>query len=123
MSAFQKARPHLLAAINKTPIETKDKPTIAEVEADIRMGAARLWLGERSAAVTEPLSELNVGKTYRAALAGGDLDELLKMMAQAEVLARTLGFEQMVVDEGRPGWERALKKHGYVKVTRLVKEL
>lgn len=123
MTRFDAAVPRLQAAIDRTPLPARDKPTIAELRARVQDGEARLWLGENSAALTEPLSELNCTSTYRASLAGGKLSELLEMLRQAEILARELGFEHMVVDEGRPGWTRALANFGYRPVRRLIKEL
>lgn len=120
---LDRARPHLVAAIDRTPIDTSEKPTIAEVEARLLDGEARLWLGQNSAAVTEPLRELNCGSVYRATLAGGNLQDLMVMLREAEYLARALGFEHMVVDDGRPGWTRALGNFGYQPVRRLIKEL
>jgi hypothetical protein len=91
-----------------------DGSDFAPVEAAVAHGSARLWLGERSAAVTQTV------KVLELPLAAGNLTELKTMLAAAEAEARAEGCAR-VLCAGRRGWARALK--GYRPMTLLVKEL
>lgn len=70
-------------------------------------GNARLWLGERSAAVTQ-IEEHPRLKALTVWLAGGDLGELKDvLLPQAEAFARAQGCRFLAVT-GRQGWARTL---------------
>lgn len=118
-----RARPHIEAAIRRTPLPDHMKPTISELEKRIVTGDARLWLDVNSAALTEISAELNITPTQMVMFAGGDLTELLEMCRQAELLGRHLMLDQMVIEDARAGWERVLAPFGYSKRVRLVKDL
>jgi len=77
--------------------------------ARLRAGSAQLWLGERSAMVTEivgPPREIHVW------LAGGDLQELVSFTAGIAAFGRSMGCVTATL-EGRRGWARALKQYGF----------
>lgn len=77
-------------------------------------GEYQFWPGERSAGVTE-IVEYPRRKALIFWLAGGDLSDL---MANIEPVARAWGEAQgctlfMGYAVDRPGWSRALQRHGY----------
>lgn len=55
-------------------------------------------------------------------LGGGDLDDLLALMPGAESYGRAMGCEYATI-EGRRGWARVLRQHGYEGDARLKKKL
>lgn len=96
---------------------------LADVEAMVRAGKAQFWPGRRTAAVTT--IEQDPGDRWLLVwLAGGDLAELTEeLRPKAERWARGQGCRRMLII-GRPGWERALKTHGYAPAARIIaKEL
>lgn len=101
------------AALDKSPSGF----TIRDVLDRIAQGRALLWTNRKSAAVTHTES------TLVCWLAGGDRNELLEMLEQAEALAREQGLEGVCVIDGRKGWERVLSPLGYEKQTVLFKKV
>ena len=91
--------------------------TIEDVMQGVQSGDVRLWMGRKSTAATETARIMHVW------LAGGDMRELLEMLAGAEAEHRARGFDQITISDARSGWARVLKSHGYVERTVLVKEL
>lgn len=77
------------------------------------------WPGERAAIITE-----HTGDTVNFWLAGGDLDELERMVPAVEHHAHATGAERITL-YGRRGWERTfLKGRGYSpRWTIMVKDL
>jgi hypothetical protein len=98
---------------------TEKGTTMEDVREAIRSGRALFWPGEKSAAVT---TEYHAHE-FVLWLAGGDLEELYKMEAAAVDLARERGFSRAVVEDGRKGWGRVLKRLGYREVRQMVKDL
>ena len=98
---------------------TEKGTTMDDVREAIRSGRALFWPGEKSAAVT---TEYHAHE-FVLWLAGGDLEELYKMEAAAVDLARERGFSRAVVEDGRKGWGRVLKRLGYREVRQMVKDL
>lgn len=79
----------------------------AEVQARIAENTAQLWLGTKSAMLTEI-----VGDTLHVWLGAGCLKELLQMRPLVELAAQEWGCKRATID-GREGWRRALLRHGY----------
>lgn len=78
-----------------------------EVQSRLAENTAQLWLGTRSAVVTEI-----VGDAIHVWLGGGRLSELLQMRPLIEMAGREWGCKRATID-GREGWQRAFKPHGY----------
>lgn len=83
----------------------------AALSADIRSGRAQLWAGEGGAVVTQCVSAQD-GRSLHIWLAGGDLAAVLALRPGIEAWARGLGCEAITI-EGRAGWARVLRVHGY----------
>lgn len=69
---------------------------------------AQLWLGRRSALVTQ----VTVERDIHVWLAGGEMDEIIALVPGAEAWARAMTCTSVTID-GRPGWARVLKRLGY----------
>lgn len=74
-----------------------------------------LWVGEKSAIVTQSL-EGGDKKVMLYYLAGGDLNELREMTKSIERLAKQMGCSKVLIN-GRAGWGKALG--GYKERTRV----
>ncbi len=83
----------------------------AELVADLASGRAQLWVGERSAMVTQCVAETR-GLCLHVWLAGGDLRNILELKPGVEAWARARGCTHVTID-GRPGWARVLRQYGY----------
>lgn len=79
--------------------------------AGVLAGQYRLWLGTKSAVLTEVLQFPRI-KVAHWFLGGGDLEELISMEPEIINWAIANGCRRMSVS-GRKGWERAIKAHGY----------
>lgn len=79
--------------------------------AEIRSGRAQLWAGERAAVVSQCV-EAPGGRSLHIWLAGGDLAGVLALQPGIEAWARGLGCAAITI-EGRTGWRRVLRAHGY----------
>tara|TARA_R110002153_G_scaffold73691_2_gene192212 strand:+ start:720 stop:1085 length:366 start_codon:yes stop_codon:yes gene_type:complete len=89
--------------------------SIEDVRDMLAENRADLWVGEKSAIVTQALN----GRGKRALLyylAGGDLKELKKMTNSIERLAKEAGCSKVLIN-GRAGWGKALG--GYKERTRV----
>jgi len=86
-------------------LEEGDEASLVEA---LRCGLAQLWLGQRSALVTQ----MTVQREIHVWLAGGDMAEILTLVPGAEAWGRALGCTHVTVD-GRAGWARVLKRLGY----------
>ena len=86
----------------------------ADLIADLTTGMAQLWPGERAAMVTQLLRSTDGSglDEVRCWLAGGDMDDVLALRPGIEAWARQQGCTWATVD-GRHGWTRSLRKHGY----------
>lgn len=105
MKEYQRARPWLLKAL------AFEGDPEDELIAKLRAGQAQLWLGERSAMVTDVTASPK-GRALHVWLAGGALDELLSMIPGVFAWARTMGCCEVTI-EGRSGWARVLKPYGF----------
>ena len=93
------------------PALSPDDGSEPELIAEIVAGRAQLWAGEASALVTQLVAEPD-GPCLHIWLGGGDLRELLALRAGLEAYARGLGCRSVTID-GRRGWSRVLRGHGY----------
>lgn len=116
---FERCAPWLQGALDHA-----GRLTLDDVAARLEANTAALWPADRSVIVTElddygpDLREIHVW------LGGGDLGELLNFQRErAEAQARGWGCHRATIT-GRPGWVRALKRHGYrVQSVTLAKDL
>lgn len=89
--------------------------SIEDVERMVDEGDAQLWLGQKSAAVTE-IVQFPQCKTLHLWLCGGDLREITEeMLPRAEAFARAEGCNRLTT-AGRIGWDRVMNKHGFTPV-------
>lgn len=107
MTELERVRPWIEGALRYSG-GTHTFEDVVQGIVDRRM---QLWPGERSAAVTEILS-FPRKKVLNTFLAGGDMDELMLMMRDAQKWARAQGCDTMTMS-GRKGWLRVLNKHGW----------
>lgn len=97
--------------------------TLGDVHADLESGAAKLWLGERSAIVTvESDYQSTNERLIECWLAGGDIGEITGAVVNLEHYARRQGCTQAHIT-GRNGWVRALAPHGYAHYATVVRKL
>ena len=93
--------------------------SLDDIEALVAAGEARLWVSQAAAMVTLVEDEPRQRRLL-IWLAGGDLDELVNdLRPRAEAWEREQGCRRVIV-AGRPGWERALARHGYAPLARLI---
>lgn len=105
-------------------IEASNEPyTLEEVFGRIRNKQATIFAGERSILICELLHHNGV-VTGNGWLGAGDMAELIAdLRPQAEAWAESNGASAITID-GRNGWQRPLKSHGYhVDTVTLRKEL
>jgi len=88
---------------------------INDVRDSLAKNQADLWVGEKSAIVTQVM-ETHKAKALLYYLAGGDLKELIKMTEHIENLAKDMGCSKVLIN-GRAGWGKALG--GYKERTRV----
>jgi hypothetical protein len=81
---------------------------LAEARERLESGRAQLWLGDRSAGVTEIADD---GRLH-IMLAGGAMSELLDMLPSVEAFARAHACPAVYLG-GRRGWRRVFLKFGY----------
>lgn len=86
--------------------------TVEDVEQAVRSGQFQFWPAEKGAVVTE-IIDLPRGRRLHFFLAGGDLDQLQRMLAPIEAWGRAQGCTSVSL-AGRKGWERTfLREEGY----------
>lgn len=96
-------------------LEHQQTHDLADVEAMIDSGEAQLWLGDRSAAVTEIIVYPRL-KVLHLWLCGGDLAEIVEtMLPRAEKWAKAKGCSRLTTG-GRKGWDRVMSKHGFAPI-------
>lgn len=84
--------------------------------AAIAGGKIQQWIGERSFLLTE-IRDHPKCRSLQVVLAGGDLDEIITTLRpEAEQYGREMGCTRVHI-EGRRGWAKALKSHGYTPKT------
>lgn len=114
--SFNKARPHIEAALNHCGNTHSPEHVFSMLQA----GVAKLYVGESAAVVTQDLTMPN-GVQLHFWLAAGDLEELRRMETKITDAARKRGIKRVSLI-GRSGWLKALP--GYQDAGRiLVKEI
>lgn len=84
-----------------------------DIKAQVAAGRGQIWTGEKSAIFTL-IEDLSTGeRVCSVGPAGGDLQEILAMMAPLEAWAKAIGCTQTIVYAGREGWGRVLREHGF----------
>jgi hypothetical protein len=102
--------------------QTYEPYTVEEVVAEIEKGHATLFAGETSVMVCT-MHRHNDEMSGHVWLAGGDLEELRDVLRpQAEEWARANGAAYATID-GRRGWVRTLKEHGFEEVSVTVRKM
>ena len=102
---------HRIAQLQAALTKSGDRADIEEVLYDLERGHAQQWNTLNSTAITQIVDY----KTYRSLniwLAGGDLDEILDMLPDAEEFAKDHGCSLIEIT-GRRGWKRALRPFGF----------
>ena len=97
---FEFARPFIKEALK----HSGDMHTPSQVLEKLKNGQAELFVGTKSAVVTQSLSN---GRHLHFWLAGGDLEELKKIEQGVTNSARQRGFKKATI-AGRRGWLRTL---------------
>ena len=90
---------------------------VAGVGQDISEGHARLWVGEASAVVTQPV----IGE--RVWHAGGDMVDIVAQMTRASEALKKAGVHRLTIERTRKGWAKALRPYGFVPLQGLEVEL
>jgi hypothetical protein len=104
---YERWRPRFAEAIDRRLY------TIGHLDALIRSGRAQAWFGEEAAIVTELRRYPTGAAVIHGLVAAGDLGEIAgTLIPRAEAWGRAIGCVMAIV-ESRPGWARALKRHGY----------
>jgi hypothetical protein len=84
----------------------------------VRTGRAQFWPslaadGSPLAAIVTELRDYPGCRAIHGLAAAGDLDEIVeRLIPAAEAWGRANGCAYAII-ESRPGWQRALRKHGY----------
>lgn len=83
------------------------------LDAEIANGRAHPIIGEKSAMVVGVRLYPGGARVGHVLAAAGDMDEIRDTLApQAEAMGRRMGC-RMVMLEGREGWKKAMKEHGW----------
>ena len=136
---WQQAEPHIIAALHHAG-DTHEPADVVEM---IMEGRAALWVGDRCAVVRDVIDmildgmaelfvgedcavvtqeiELPIGIQLHFWLAGGDLDELVRIQRDIETAARSRGIRRISII-GRRGWRAKLDGYREAGVI-LVKEI
>ena len=99
---WQQAEPHIIAALHHAG-DTHEPRDVIDMILD---GMAELFVGEDCAVVTQEI-ELPIGIQLHFWLAGGDLDELVRIQRDIETAARSRGIRRISII-GRRGWRAKL---------------
>lgn len=113
---FERAWPWLKAAIVH---DTHRKRHVWEA---IERGDVQLWFNDTAAIVTEIRVFPTGLKIINGWLAGGNLDGVKTLVAQAERWGKAQGCAKAGISCGRPGWSRELDGYALAGV-QLTKEL
>ena len=87
-------------AVLKPAAEIGDFATREDIEERLATGEFKLWIKNKSAAVTN-----KINNTLRIGLAGGDLKDLIEIEKDIEEFARSRYFNCIDI-LGREGWEK-----------------
>lgn len=102
MSLWARAEPHIAAALE----HSGDTHTPQDVLEMIQRGEVNLYVGDNSAVVTQDL-DMPTGKQLHFWLAGGNLNELIKIEKDVEHAAKARGIRRISII-GRRGWRKRL---------------
>ena len=105
--AWQRVRPYIMDALEYC----HGTHSIEDIEKGITEGKYILWVGARSAAITE-IHVFPRAKFFHLFLGGGDLDEIRGMVPIWQQFAAHNGCSRVTLC-GRRGWERAFRDLGW----------
>lgn len=109
IDAMDKFRPDLEAAMS----HNGGTHTFDDLTSMVMQGRLRLWVTEKSIALTEVI-EYPRQKHYHVFAAGGDLDDIVATIPQIEQAARDAGCCKLTLS-GRRGWVKALAPQGWTE--------
>ena len=89
-------------AVLKPAAEIGDFATRQDIEDRLATGEFKLWIRNKSAAVTN-----KINNTLRIGLAGGDLEDLIEIEKEIYDYAKSMWFSHVDI-LGRCGWEKVL---------------
>ena len=95
--------------------------TLEDIEDGIENGQFQLWPASESIMITEVVTYPQK-RIMNLLFCGGDVEELLEMLPEFERFATYFGCSRLY-GGGRKGWQRFLKKHGFVEEHMIRKEL
>ena len=102
-------------------IELQDLYALEDIENGIENGQFQLWPASESIMITEVVTYPQK-RIMNLLFCGGDVEELLAMLPEFERFATYFGCSRLY-GGGRKGWQRFLKKHGFVEEHMIRKEL
>jgi len=107
MKEWERCKPWIEAALEGTPYD------LAFIEGMLNRphAPAQFFPGKECAMVTE-VQQQGTDRVLFVWAAGGKMDELLAMAPGIEAVGRLMGCNAAMA-EGRSGWSRILKNHGY----------
>lgn len=103
---WERCKAWIAAALENDPLSPSD------IEAQLIRGDAILWPGEKCAIVTEIITYQSGRKVIQPMAAGGDLEEIERMIGGIEAYGRSQGCSFARI-EGRPGWSKRMRAFGY----------
>lgn len=102
-----------LPFVNRALARSEGGYTHDDVLTEVMENRAQLWPGAKSAAITQIREEEGV-RWLHIWLAAGDMQELMVMLKAGEEFAREHKLEWVEIN-GRKGWTRVLRPHGYTE--------
>lgn len=102
-------------------IELQDLYALEDIENVIENGQFQLWPASESIMITEVVTYPQK-RIMNLLFCGGDVEELLAMLPEFERFATYFGCSRLY-GGGRKGWQRFLKRHGFVEEHMIRKEL
>lgn len=107
MKEWERCKPWIEAALEGTPYD------VAFIEGMLQrpVNPAQFFPGKDCAMVTE-VQQQGTDRVLFVWAAGGKMEELLAMAPGIEAVGRLMGCNAAMA-EGRSGWSRILKNHGY----------
>jgi hypothetical protein len=105
----------------KEALKHTDCYNLQDVEEGIKNGVFHLWVGEKSAMITEMIEYPQL-RAINLLFCGGDYEELQSMLPSIEQFAKHFGCKRLY-GGGRKGWLRKLKPLGFVQEYMIRKEI
>lgn len=78
----------------------------------VALGKADIWFSEHASIVAEIRDYPGGARVIEGIVAAGPLDEILDLIAEAEVYGKSIGCTHAII-ESREGWGKVLKDKGY----------